>query len=774
MMSTPPILAALLTPGLFAAGAGAMSVPIVIHLLARRRFRIVRWAAMDFLLEADRQNRRRVRMEEWILLALRCLAALLIGLALARPFFRPAGLGAIGGSQRTERVFLIDDSFSMGYAAQGGMPFAKAKKAVRRLIGSIRQESPDDTVTLIRTSAPLDPLATGNFLNESQSKDLLERLEALTPSQKSMDLRRVAKEVVTLLTRDPDVTNAVVYLVSDFQSVDWTTDRSAGVGESGEVNPFAPLRDWAKDGRSVYAVLVDVHEDGAGNTAVTDLALESGQLVAGTTGTIKVSVINLTNAPLTDVVLDVNVGNLAQPNHTINEVAPAQTARATIDVDVIRSGYDSMRVAMPPDRLPLDNVRNLAVDVVPAVRMLIVDGETSADSYDDEVTFLATALRPEGQVFSGNEVVVVDEAGLEDADLSSFHLIILANVYRISEPLVESLQRYVRNGGGLLIFLGDQVDADEYNAALFRSGDGLLPARLTQVIRSPGAAHLVISDRLHPTMRGLAGDSDPLGIGQIPFFEYFGSEPVKAKGASGAAVPGAIVDVNGADAKADQEPGASRPSRVIAHFDDEAERPAIVERPFGEGRVVMVTSSADKEWNLWPNHPTYLPMMMELARYVARRTSAATSYVAGDKIELSIDPSRYNPDVVVRTPAYPNEQEAGVTAAPVEGRDGLVLEWDHTDEVGVYQFVLTSRDGGEVVRTVAVNPDVFESDLTPMAEDDLHRALGDLPVEYIRGIDQLTGATGEARAEFWRPCIVALMLVLMGEQFLAWTWGRRR
>jgi len=65
-----------------------MAVPILIHLLARRRFRRIRWAAMDFLLDAERRNRRRMRLEEWILLLLRCLAVLLLALLVARPFGR--------------------------------------------------------------------------------------------------------------------------------------------------------------------------------------------------------------------------------------------------------------------------------------------------------------------------------------------------------------------------------------------------------------------------------------------------------------------------------------------------------------------------------------------------------------------------------------------------------------------------------------------------------------------------------------------------------------
>jgi len=761
-----------MTPGLFVGGAAAVAAPILIHLLARRRFRIIRWAAMEFLLNADRQNRRRIRMEEWILLALRCLAVLLIGAALARPFLRPAGLALFGGSQRSERVFLIDDSFSMGYDGDGGTPLQQAKLALARLIGSIRQEAPDDTVTLVRTSDPANPIASGTFLSEEQTADLLERVEAMAPSQQAMNLRRVAQEVADLLERNPEVMNVAVYLISDFQSVDWSQERQADGAAGSDTNPFSALAAWAKDERSIQLVLIDVRDDAASNTAVGELSLQSGQLVAGTTGTVRVSVANLTKTPLDAATLEVNIGNLAQPSKTIEEVAPFQTASVDIEVEVLRSGYDSVRVALPPDKLSVDNVRYLAMEVVPAVRMLLVDGEPSSDAYDDELTFLATALRPEGQVFSGNEIVIVDEAGFEEADLSSFHLVVLANVYRMSEPAVESLERFVRRGGGLLIFLGDQVDADEYDVALYRSGEGLLPARLTEIIRSSSVAHMVVVDRLHPTMRGFGGESDPLGIGQIPFFEYFGAVPASVVDAAEDTTP--AVGVTGAAASERASSRGSRPSRVIVRFDDDEEHPAIIERSFGAGRVVLVTTTADKEWHLWPDHPTFLPIMMELSRYIARRAETGEQYVVGDTIQMALDPARYEPDVTVRTPAYPNEQQAGVTAAPAEGDGGLLLQWDHTDQAGIYQFVLRSKDGGESIRSAAVNVDPAESDLTSAGEDELRAALGDLPVEYIRGVERLVGSTGEARTEFWRAFLLAVGVLLLTEQFLAWRWGRRR
>jgi len=81
---------------------------------------IVRWAAMDFLLDANKKNRRRVQLENFIILALRCLAMLLIGLLLARPFLPNALVDILKNTKRFERIVVLDDSPSMLTNQEGG------------------------------------------------------------------------------------------------------------------------------------------------------------------------------------------------------------------------------------------------------------------------------------------------------------------------------------------------------------------------------------------------------------------------------------------------------------------------------------------------------------------------------------------------------------------------------------------------------------------------------------------------------------------------------
>src|SRR5678815_1595123 len=95
------------------AGLAAISVPIIIHLLNRRKFRKVVWAAMKFLQNAVEQNQRRMRIEDLILLALRCLLLALLAIALARPAII-SDAAAVFGQSKVTGVIILDNSRSMG------------------------------------------------------------------------------------------------------------------------------------------------------------------------------------------------------------------------------------------------------------------------------------------------------------------------------------------------------------------------------------------------------------------------------------------------------------------------------------------------------------------------------------------------------------------------------------------------------------------------------------------------------------------------------------
>ncbi len=756
------MLAAFTTPALFWAGAAAVAAPILIHLLARRRFRRIRWAAMRFIVDAEKRNKRRVRIEEMILLALRCLAVLLIGLLVARPFLAPGAEDSLlGAGQPGERVILVDDSYSMGYLSDGQTAFARAKAAASNIVQRLREQAPRDTVTILRTSRLDSPVTAHAELDEQTIEETLARIEALEPSERGLSVDASLSAVAEQLDRAADASSAVVYILSDFQRIDWV-DRAGGENAS----LAEPLANWARNDKQVRVVLVDVGDDAAVNLAISGLRPVHPQVVAGTEGPMEISVGNF--GPDTAEAVDVQLaaGSAALASTRVDKVPPRGGAAAAVPITFPHPGDATVRAEIAADNLTADNVRYAAVEVKEAVRVLLVNGEPSDDPYNDEVHLLETALQPGGEVPSGNKVDTILEIDLESTRLDQYDLVVLCNLYRVSEAAADALRKYVANGGGLAIFLGDQVvDPLAYNAVLYRDGQGLLPASLETIVNAgPQGVSLAASDFLHPVVRVFSGPQNPF-VQRVRFSSYFALDPAEAdeKGTS-------LISDDRESPKSVMSPFRRPAANVIARFADDRGSPAIVERPYGRGRVMLFASSCDLEWNNWAKDPSYVVAMLEIVQYLSRTAGDIRAAFVGDPLKLDVDAADYELDATLRPPGFPAQQEAKISATATEG--GMQFVWPHTDRAGVYTFVLHKRNGEEVTRHFAVNLDTTESDLSPAGPEELHRALAGVPVEYVRGVSDAADSTDQGRQEMWPLFLALAMGVLMLEQFLAWRFGR--
>src|SRR5213592_4088856 len=131
-------------PGYLAVAAALISAPIIIHLINRMRFKRIRWAAMEFLLKAQKRNRRRLIIEQLLLLALRCLLVALAGLLVLR--FVGFSWANLQGKS-TLHLVLLDDTPSMGDQWKEGETardcFAVAKKDILqdKIVKSLGQAS---------------------------------------------------------------------------------------------------------------------------------------------------------------------------------------------------------------------------------------------------------------------------------------------------------------------------------------------------------------------------------------------------------------------------------------------------------------------------------------------------------------------------------------------------------------------------------------------------------------------------------------------------------
>ncbi|HUU97397.1 MAG TPA: BatA domain-containing protein [Phycisphaerae bacterium] len=766
---TPLLAAGFVNPALLG-GLALAIVPIIIHLLSRRRFRRIEWAAMRFLLEAERENRRRVRFEQWLLVALRCGALALLALLLARPFVQPGLVTALlGGGGQVQRIVVLDDSASLAYGVGPQREFDDLRAATLRLLSWLHQEAADDPVTFYVTSQPDQPLVAQARLTDAGLDDLHARLERMSPANVPARPRRVLARVADELAIADRQIRADIYVLSDFQRADWTAqvDRL----ETGPTrSAFEPLVEL--DPAAVRVVLIASGAGPRGNVAVIDLGLERPQTVAGLPAIVTARLANYSGKPLRELLVQVEVDGSPLPQVPVEPIPPGQAREVSLEVTFPEQGYRVLSVGVGSvDAFPADNTRLAVVHAKDALAVLVVNGQPDADPQRDEVYLLRNALAPPGPFSSGLRVEVIGAPEIDGTDLAYYDCIVLCNVAAPAPGAVAALERYVRVGGGLVFFLGTQVgEAGEYNRVLHAAGQGLLPLPLSEPVEAsdqPGGVGLIRAGE-HPVTAMFPAGGDSLG-GHVHFWRYY-------RCAEALGHPDAAGDAVESDAGAQRAPAV-----VLARYADRGATPAIVERAFGRGRVVLFTSTVDLEWNDWARavDGSYVVTLLELVQYVCGRDEERRAYVAGEPVRLLVRPDVYEPVAVIKSPAFPDELAivAGVgdreaRAAAGESGERVVLEGPPAMQLGTYEVELTRRIGGVESRPLCVNLDPTESDLARARRDELNAALGGVPHEFVQAGESFPGGDQQARRELWPGLLLVLGVVLLAEQGLAWWFGR--
>ncbi|MDZ4818859.1 MAG: BatA domain-containing protein, partial [Planctomycetota bacterium] len=252
-------------PALLFGGAALVLVPILIHLLNKRKFKIVDWAAMDFLFEADKKNRRRVRLEDLLILLLRVLAVLLLAGLLARPFLTSASATVLGGKVGFERIVLLDDSPSMETRQQGPSALTHGRRMAAELVRELGAQHTSDTLTVVLTSRPSSPVVREAVLTPDTVNRLASELASWPASSRPAHYEQSLSEVEKLISTKTTNLNRIVYIISDMRRGDWHTKQQA---ESPK-ELVATLRRLADKTAGCY--LVDVGGPREENLAITSL-----------------------------------------------------------------------------------------------------------------------------------------------------------------------------------------------------------------------------------------------------------------------------------------------------------------------------------------------------------------------------------------------------------------------------------------------------------------------------------------------------------------------
>lgn len=710
---------------------GIVAVPLLIHLINMMRHRRVEWAAMEFLLQSQKKNRTWVMLKQLLLLLLRMLAVACIVLLVAQPLLQNQW-GNLLGNVRTHHIVLLDDSFSMSDRWEDTDAFSEAKRVVQRIGSDAAREVHPQLYTQLRFSqvGQFQRAAEPDFLKQLVSGDfadtLPERLAKISVTQTSAG-PMPALQAIGQLLGGSDGERRIVYLISDFRAREW--DNPAGLR--------AELLRLNDVGAEVH--LIDCIDRARLNLAIVSLAPTEGIRAAGVPWFMEVAVQNFGSTPVRDISIILSEDGHGRPAVTLPEIPAGKTAKERFMVQFPNAGRHELTARLESDAVAADNYRYFTIDLPRDVPVLLVDGDTAAS----DARYLSWALSPGGAVRTGIQPQIETPRYLSVKPLADYRAINLTNIDRLDASAISALEKYVAAGGGVVFFLGQRSQVKYINDVLYRNGKGLFPVPLAR----PAALAV---DRLEP--------APDLQVGEHSIFRVLASKRntflQKVAVEEYCAMPEGWT------------PATDSTVRVLANLRNGA--PLVVERRFGDGRVVAFLTTAAPTWNNWATNPSFVVVVQDLQAYLSDRYSAADLRLVGSPLELRLDPAIYQSQIQFTTPDAGHGAITAVTAAA--GADGiLTAALAETGVSGFYEARLTRTDGASETRCYAMNVEPSEGDLAALDAQQLAARLEGVNYRFEQA------AAFESTASEWTGCnlsetlLFGLVLLLLGEQILAWS-----
>jgi len=756
IMYEPALAFALVSPLLFWAGAALVSVPILIHILNRRRFRVVPWAAMEFLLRAMKKNRRRLRFEQLLLLATRCLVLLLAGLALSRPLgCQDSSLADLAGRRTGLHVFVIGNGYSMAYQADRAgakthLDQAKiiAKALIRRL------SSGGESVAIVTASSPPAQIVASPIYDLKAAEDAVNRIEQSYGATDEAGALALARDIAR---REPVNSNKSLYLIDDSTRVAWQSQGEV-IRQLGR-----ELGDLYKSGITHF----NLGKPGQWNQAVVDLAPADSLVTSRFPANVVADVRGYGPCP-TEPRMVLKLDGVTLPPGVMNVKATAAASPQTITANGLTPGIHVFTASLlSDDRLPIDDVRYRVVNVVGQIKVLIVEGERGVGGQGSSGAFLDAALNPSGYAAEGFASAASNDSksagyvaterisDLEWGDkvLSDYRCICLCGVGQIQEIQAPQLEQFVRQGGTVMLFMGDPVTAENYNATLYK--DHLLPGPLTKriVVSGDQTPRRFDFDPHRPLNRLLADfqNQEQTGMDSAEVYSYWQMDLPKNSSAERV--------LNFLPAAGKDAPTANQP-----------EDPAITVHSLGAGQVVFYATSADPnaEWTTFMPHPAYPALMHMLLLGTTRGNDSWMNVLANHS--LRIPPSiRLTEAPVLKDgnqTQYPMELETVTDAASAYfGQSQYASK--PLAKPGVYSL-WTGADSYKIAVNV---PAAQEADVRTLDDAEVKKSLGDIEME-MQG-DSVPAPALEAQQGKdlgWGVMVVVFALLAM-ECFMAMRFG---
>ncbi len=664
-----------LTP-IFLLGLLAGLIPIAIHLIRREKPPKVMFSTIRFLKKTSKKLILFQHLSQILLLLLRSAVIILLVIAFARPLINQSVARLLDADPQSA-VILLDLSMSMRY----GDNFERAKEETIVLLDSMSQ---GDEVALVGFS---DSAQIFSDLNANLD-GVRSSVNGLTEAGFGVTRYLPNLQLADQILEESRYQNRAIYLVSDFQEADLESFED----------------DWKlAPGTAFFGI--DVGAEASRNLTLTDVrspeqlledAVEQDILVrvrsTGTSYVAQGEVSLLVDGQMVD-------RTLVDLDDRSEEVITFSTAFGS-------EGAHTGEVRVTGDNFEDDNSHFFTVEVLPKIKVLTVNGESSDNWFDDEGHWFSLAVASATE--SPFELETLSPEQLSEAALRRNDVVVLLNVGNLNNQQTSVIVEYVKNGGSLLIAPGDQIDPDLFNVQF----QEIIPALLEEQNIVDDYSVIADFDRRHPIMRPLETDWS------ARFERHWRLVP-------------------------------NAEANVVMQFDNSD--PALMEREVGEGKVILFASAMDLEWNNLPLQGLFLPFIHETLRHLVQSDLKQRAYSIGDTFSLDIS----------------GEADL-VSARNPRGQQIVFDNRNYIVEAALPGFIEANVDGESTL--FAINPDPEESDFSRRPAEDLFDSIINPDTNPIKSREtqnaQLASELEKSQRIWWWILILVVGLILI-ESFIA-------
>jgi hypothetical protein len=798
-------------------GLGLVAVPVLLHLLMKQKPKRLLFPALQLLANRRKQNVSRMRLRHFWLLLLRMLVIGLLVFAIARPsvpaadyslnlremltiagllvlavaayFFashrwRRSDLARherryrqtqlrswlIGGTimlllllvgwpyQRritadlkaptptgdvalpAAAVFLFDTSLSMSYQQEGRTRLEVARELAVEHLGDLAAGSrvaladvASDNPILFQTTISSAKTRIESLEPHALSQPLNDRIRSALRLHRDDRERTLAEQGAVAADERKDRFLRRIYVFSDLARsafrVGGTSRLAAELEEQPNVNLF----------------LVDVSHPSPVNTAITRVQPQRATVSRDGELMVNATVVRSEAGAVADATADAAGGTesrtlellldgggsrpikVAQQEVALAAGVPQQVTFGPLAVENGPVVHGDVRL-VSSDPMAFDDVRRFTVEVRPPTPVLVV-----APS-DDESLSWTIALE-----VSGYKVTVRRPDQLAQEQLIEYAVVSLINVPALPDNDWYRLGEYVQSGGGLAVVLGS-TDL-EYGVNYRRDeAQVFLPGR-PEAHSAPGVSYLRIASEQHPLFGPLQENEGIALLQAADVYRFWRVDPTDD-------------------------------ARILAHYSDKRETPAILERLHGQGRTLMLTTAVDikddfrRLWNILPNPLfadgwPYLALADGMIRYLSHQSEAQLTYDVGETPVLRLPAEDEQRSLLLQRPGF---RQSPVALAAGES----LVRIEDADDVGHYDLK-ASGEPSRVASGFSLNAPAVESDLTRIETGRLDEMFGEGRYQVARSIGELQESINIADLgrELFPLLLTALILFFLSEHLVA-------